>query len=474
MFQLGASRRRRYRSSYARKRAVLAPAAVLLAAIVFLPASPASAETHAETTGGVTHTWTNYTNAGGYEGPTIPAYSTVQITCALHGFPVANGNDWWYQIASDPWNNQYYASADAFYNNGDTSGSLVGTPYVDPSVPICGSTPPPTTPPPTSPPPSNPPPGLNPSIYLNQGQAAAEGGYWYAISLSGFGSGNSVSVSCRDSVDPGGFRTFSIIVNGSGSAATSSQCRSGDGPDHWVVAGGHESNHVRWGSGGNPPPPATPPTSTPPPQTTGRSVFYSGLDDSTAGASPPPADQNLGCSQWRSSTHCGTDRAVNVVDFGKGRISTLAGWSKGRLGVIYYLQEAGTQRVRDVHRIVLFDPGDLADMNRDRIKDLIGQGPCDWKFDTNGLIANWLASDESNRLIIFAGEKTEHYEGNEPRYRGIWKYYLAGLWNKPFADRSKICHYEHMDHEAIVPKFGYMVGSMSFDCPPGGSPAWHP
>ena len=30
-----------------------------------------------------------------------------------------------------------YASADAFYNNGHTSGSLTGTPFVDNNVPNC-------------------------------------------------------------------------------------------------------------------------------------------------------------------------------------------------------------------------------------------------------------------------------------------------------------------------------------------------
>lgn len=100
------------------------------------PASPPP-PTYSETTGGETHTWTNYTNAGGYEGPTIPAYTTVQIACKLQGFRVANGNTWWYRIASDPWNNAYYASADAFYNNGQTSGSLRGTPWVDPNVRDC-------------------------------------------------------------------------------------------------------------------------------------------------------------------------------------------------------------------------------------------------------------------------------------------------------------------------------------------------
>jgi hypothetical protein len=90
-----------------------------------------------ETVGGVTHTWTNYTNAGGYEGPQIPAYTTVTVACKLQGFRVADGNTWWYRIASPPWTGTYHASADAFYNNGQTSGSLHGTPFVDPAVPNC-------------------------------------------------------------------------------------------------------------------------------------------------------------------------------------------------------------------------------------------------------------------------------------------------------------------------------------------------
>jgi surface antigen len=98
---------------------------------------PTPPTTFAETTGGVTHTWTNYANAGGSEGPSIPSNATVQVTCRLTGFAVADGNTWWYEIASSPWNNAYYASADAFYNNGETIGSLLGTPFVDTSVPVC-------------------------------------------------------------------------------------------------------------------------------------------------------------------------------------------------------------------------------------------------------------------------------------------------------------------------------------------------
>lgn len=101
------------------------------------PVTP-PATTYPETVGVITNTWTNYTNAGGTAGQRVPASTTVQIACRLQGFAVANGNTWWYRIASSPWSNQFYASADAFYNTpGMTSGPLKGTPYVDESVPLC-------------------------------------------------------------------------------------------------------------------------------------------------------------------------------------------------------------------------------------------------------------------------------------------------------------------------------------------------
>lgn len=101
------------------------------------PTNPPPPTTYAETTGGLAHTWTNYTNAGGTQGPSIPSNATVAISCALTGFRVADGNTWWYRIASSPWNDAFYVSADAFYNNGQTSGSLIGTPFVDPAVRAC-------------------------------------------------------------------------------------------------------------------------------------------------------------------------------------------------------------------------------------------------------------------------------------------------------------------------------------------------
>jgi surface antigen len=101
------------------------------------PAPAPAPATVPEISGGVVNTWSNYTNAGGTHGPSVPRNATVQIACKLQGFKVADGNTWWYRIAQDPWNGQFYASADAFFNNGMTTGSLKGTPWVDPAVPDC-------------------------------------------------------------------------------------------------------------------------------------------------------------------------------------------------------------------------------------------------------------------------------------------------------------------------------------------------
>jgi len=93
--------------------------------------------TFSETTGGNASTWTDYSNGGGNPGPVIPSHKTVQIACKVIGLKVQDGDTWWYRIASSPWDNKYYVSADAFYNNGQTSGSFTTSLFVDNKVPNC-------------------------------------------------------------------------------------------------------------------------------------------------------------------------------------------------------------------------------------------------------------------------------------------------------------------------------------------------
>jgi hypothetical protein len=92
---------------------------------------------HTEVPGGPASTWSDPCAAGGNGGPRIPAYRAIQVSCVVQGFRVADGNTWWYRVASPPWRGEYFVSADSFYNNGRASGSLQGTPFVDPEVPRC-------------------------------------------------------------------------------------------------------------------------------------------------------------------------------------------------------------------------------------------------------------------------------------------------------------------------------------------------
>jgi hypothetical protein len=113
------------------------------------------------------------------------------------------------------------------------------------------------------PPNYGPPPGAQVgTLYLAQGPPAP-GGYWYAVSLVGYPPSSAVAITCRDSVSPAGFITFTMHTDGSGDATSTSGCYSGDGPEHWVTALGNESDRVSWGgSSGSPSPPPPPPAQT--------------------------------------------------------------------------------------------------------------------------------------------------------------------------------------------------------------------
>jgi transcriptional regulator with XRE-family HTH domain len=98
------------------------------------PGGPAS--TWTETTGTPAHTWANPVQLTGAGTPLGPRQS-VQVLCRVRGYVVEDGDPWWYRLASEPWNSRYYATSDAFYNNGATSGSVDTGVVVDEQVPVC-------------------------------------------------------------------------------------------------------------------------------------------------------------------------------------------------------------------------------------------------------------------------------------------------------------------------------------------------
>jgi transcriptional regulator with XRE-family HTH domain len=117
----------------------LVAAAAAGAALAFFafqagPSGPAS--TWTETTGTPAHTWADATQLTGAGTPLGPRQS-VQVLCRVRGYVVQDGDPWWYLLASTPWNGHYYATSDAFYNNGATSGPVDNGVVVDQQVPVC-------------------------------------------------------------------------------------------------------------------------------------------------------------------------------------------------------------------------------------------------------------------------------------------------------------------------------------------------
>jgi uncharacterized membrane protein SpoIIM required for sporulation len=196
-----------------------------------------------EVTASASPTWADYCNAGGRAGRTIGAGQEVAVACKVEGFAAQDANTWWYLISSKPWANKYFASADSFYNDGDSSGPLNGTPLADHAVPQCAMSK----------------QGGNQTVSfakvtLMAGKGNPNGGYWYGISGTGFAPNSSVTITCFDSDDPDGFFPFKLTADGAGAFSTdgppSGDCSSASGPEHWVTANGVESNHVRWVSPG--------------------------------------------------------------------------------------------------------------------------------------------------------------------------------------------------------------------------------
>jgi len=192
---------------------------------------------------------------------------------------------------------------------------------------------------------------------------------------------------------------------------------------------------------------------TPPPSSGPQSVFYSpDSDASTTLGIGPIGDLNLNIELW-SEGNCQATLAANIP----GGVSTLAGWSVGRLGPIYFLKAASAAQIAALHRIVLFDPGNTQDFHPTGLHKLRHGDSCDWHLPISSLLANWLRMNSANRLTIFTGADTEEMDGTQPKYHGLWHYYLAGIWNQSFAWQAQICDYEShsvgMSHPDVLKNF---------------------
>lgn len=196
-----------------------------------------------------------------------------------------------------------------------------------------------------------------------------------------------------------------------------------------------------------------------------RSVFYSPNNTPDAVAGLTVADLNIVYDEWAPG-NCSPSLAVDIPS----SVSTLAGWSVGRLGPIYFLEAAGKSAAQ-VHTIILFDPGDTANFTG---------SSCDTRVrpSINFLLASWLKSNGSNRLIVLTGKVSEEHQGGKSTFAGLWKYYFAGIWDQPFAGQAQVCDYHNLGHTQVLTDFAWIVQDPIHGCPTAsGAPkpvSWNP
>jgi hypothetical protein len=215
-----------------------------------------------------------------------------------------------------------------------------------------------------------------------------------------------------------------------------------------------------------------------------RSIFFSGTSRAPGvDTLMQVADDDLPYGAW-SNGDCSTGKVASAVRHNPST-SVLAGWSKGRLGPIYYLAALGPdQAAQTIHTIILFDPGGHTSFI----------GSCDQSFNINYLLAEWLRANTNNRLIVFAGADSEEgmwtphaietaqslpqAQTYTPTFTGLWRFYFAGIWRQHSGNQALVCDYLRMGHQDVLSSFAQTVQRVPTTCPvspTGQHPIqWHP
>lgn len=188
------------------------------------------------------------------------------------------------------------------------------------------------------------------------------------------------------------------------------------------------------------------------------------------------ASKTLYKQDW-TGTECDPNNVGNFDDMIDGKLVTvLSGWSLGRMGPIYFLK-AFPERAKQIHYIVLFDPGALGELKDDCYHDSISE-----------TLRAWLDNDPKNRLVIMAGKATRDWdsrvEGSDGRtyaHQGIQQVYFSQLHDPQYSSKVAVCNYDNMWHEDVWTNFQDIVNQPPIEdtCPvdsgTGTSPnSWHP
>jgi hypothetical protein len=163
---------------------------------------------------------------------------------------------------------------------------------------------------------------------------------------------------------------------------------------------------------------------------------------------------------WRGN-NCTLNRSLPLEPVHNHRVDTLAGWSLGRLGPIYYLQAALAAGTADqISYVLLIDPGDDTNF-----------AGCDANMSPNPgeILRRWLSTTPNAHLVVIAAQSTNHdHQG------GLWRRYLGALTHKQRTQQLLVCNEGNLPHGAAEAQYGAPNGQNNayitrhkFICPYG-------
>jgi len=196
--------------------------------------------------------------------------------------------------------------------------------------------------------------------------------------------------------------------------------------------------------------------------------------------------------QWANpSVLCDTSRAINYMTL---TVTTLAGWSLGRLGTIYALARATTAQLKQINYVFMIDPGGYNQMAEGCDARNLQVGSLTYEH-AGQILAHWLTVNSSARLVIMAGDVTAdpNYPVNGYAHAGIQSFYFNAIRSAGSSDtaRTLVCNYhvpgtdvnsnsslEHSHHIMYQLTSPYIVQPPLTSCPavPGlqKGASWHP
>jgi hypothetical protein len=190
-----------------------------------------------------------------------------------------------------------------------------------------------------------------------------------------------------------------------------------------------------------------------------KTVFYSGLnhdgEDSghDAGAWVMVHTAFKDYEVWRGTSKCNSNRAVPRAP--KRTFTRLVGYSAGRLGPAYYLQQMEQRNIKsDIRSVLLLDPG-VAD-----------EFECDRNSGAGRTYATWLRQNANNRLVIITGGRSDDDE-----YKGLRETYLDQLTattvGPNVGDRVLVCDAPSIKHTRVDEAWKHLIGASSLPktCP---------